>query len=86
MNQKCWSASLGGAHLGAVATPAPDEAHWQPCHVALQCIQMTQQKSSVNVDDKNTWVWASSPVTMFPTVRRAGIRTVGDGCLEKKKF
>jgi len=25
-------------------------------------------------------------VTIFPTVRRAGMRTVGDGCLIKEKF
>lgn len=32
-------------------------------------------------DFGSTWVWASSPVTIFPTVRRAGMRTVADGCL-----
>lgn len=29
-----------------------------------------------------TWVCTSSPVTIFPTVRRAGIRTDGDGWLK----
>lgn len=31
-----------------------------------------------------TWVWWSSPVTIFPTVRSAGMITEGEGCLKNK--
>lgn len=34
-------------------------------------------------DEMTTWVWRSSPVTMFPTDRRAGVWTAVDGCLNR---
>jgi hypothetical protein len=33
-------------------------------------------------DEMTTWVWRSSPVTMLPTERRAGVWTAVEGCLE----
>ena len=38
-----------------------------------------------DIPEHNTCVCISSPVTIFPTVRRAGISTEGDGCLNKSR-
>ena len=34
---------------------------------------------------KGTWVCTSFPVTTFPTVRSAGMRTEGEGCLRLRE-
>jgi hypothetical protein len=33
-------------------------------------------------EEMMTWVWRSSPVTMLPTDRRAGVWTAVEGCLD----
>lgn len=91
------SASLGGAPWGCSHSSSLDGT---PA-IILSCLLTrhifyniktemhsndTRTKIQHKTDNRSTCVWASSPVTMFPTVRSAGIRTVGDGCLEGKKF
>jgi len=43
-------------------------------------------RESWETNELNTWVCISSPVTMFPTVLRAGISTVGEVCLNKSRI
>jgi len=49
--------------------------------VTINPLYRTKFCRSQHRDREITCVWRSSPVTMLPTVRRAGMRTDGDGWL-----
>ena len=48
----------------------------------LVCSRLSRQGRAVQL--MMTWVWRSSPVTMLPTVRKAGTSTDGLWCLQEK--